>query len=41
MALVHYILLASVIGLAVIWPLSFFGYRYYRGLIDSGDQAKH
>jgi hypothetical protein len=27
-------------GLAVVWPLSFFGYRYYRELVDA-EEARH
>ena len=35
-----YILLAAFVGLAVIWPLSFFGYRYYVELVHK-EEEKH
>ena len=30
----------AFVGLAVVWPLSFFGYRYYRELVDA-EEARH
>ncbi len=41
MTWVHYLLFAAALGLAIIWPLSFFGYRFYRDLTQTGDHGKH
>jgi hypothetical protein len=30
----------AFVGLAVLWPLSFFGYRFYRGLVEA-EEARH
>jgi hypothetical protein len=37
----HIILLASFVGLALIWPISFFGYKFYQKLTQVEDSAKH
>lgn len=34
------ILAAAAVGIAVIWPLSYFGYNYYKGLVDA-ENEKH
>jgi hypothetical protein len=31
MTWVHYLLIVAFVGLAIIWPISFFGYRFYQG----------
>ena len=31
---------AAFVGLAVVWPLAFFGYRYYTELVAQ-ETAKH
>ena len=38
-----YVLLVAFIGLAVIWPLSFFGYSFYAELVHKEEEkhAKH
>jgi hypothetical protein len=35
-----YILGAAFLGLAVLWPLSFFGYNMYRDLVQK-EEEKH
>lgn len=37
------ILAAAFLFLAVIWPLSYFGYKFYAGLVDAENEkhAKH
>ena len=34
------ILGAAFIGLALLWPLAFFGYHYYREMVDA-ETARH
>jgi hypothetical protein len=38
---VQYILVAAFVALAVIWPISFFGYKFYEELTHVKDSAKH
>jgi hypothetical protein len=38
---VHYILFAAFFGLAVIWPISFFGYKFYEQLTHVNDAGHH
>ena len=35
-----YVLGAAFVGLALVWPLSFFGYRFYRDVVEA-EEAKH
>jgi hypothetical protein len=35
-----YVLYAAFIGLAFVWPLAFFGYRYYASLV-AAEMEKH
>jgi hypothetical protein len=35
-----YVLGAAFVGLAVLWPLSFFGYGFYRDLVHK-EEEKH
>jgi hypothetical protein len=37
---VLYILLAAFVGLAVVWPLSFFGFHFYADLVHQ-EEEKH
>jgi hypothetical protein len=41
MTWVHYLLIAAFVGLAFIWPISFFGYQFYLGCTHVDDPAKH
>lgn len=34
------ILAAIFVGLAVVWPLSYFGYKFYAGLVEA-ENEKH
>jgi len=35
-----YILAAAAVGIAVVWPLSYFGYNYYAALV-AAENEKH
>jgi hypothetical protein len=35
-----YVFYAAFIGLAFVWPLAFFGYRFYAGLV-AAEMKKH
>jgi hypothetical protein len=41
MTWVHYLLIAAFIGLGLVWPISFFGYKFYAQLTQSPDSGKH
>ena len=41
MTWVHVLLMATFVGLAVVWPISFFGYKFYADLTHVDDPNKH
>ena len=38
---IHIVMIAIFVGLAVIWPISFFGYKFYQQLTHVEDSGKH
>lgn len=41
MTWVHITLLAAFVGMIVVWPISFFGYKFYEELTHVDDHASH
>jgi hypothetical protein len=41
MTWVHYLLIAAALGLAIVWPISFFGYKFYASLTQVDPASKH
>jgi hypothetical protein len=41
MTWVHYLLIAAFVGLAIIWPISFFGYEFYLSCTHVDEAPKH
>jgi hypothetical protein len=41
MTWVHYLLGAAFVGLIVVWPISFFGYKFYAELTHVNDPGHH
>ena len=41
MTWVHYLLGAAFVGLIVVWPISFFGYRFFAELTHVNEPDHH
>ena len=41
MPVIHIVLIAAFFGLAIIWPMSFFGYKFYKDHTHVEDSGKH